>query len=278
VAHRLLLAAAAAVGLPLLLLLIAAVAGNAVQHRLVWSIDPVIPKFSKISPLSGFKRLYGPAAWVNFGKGLAKLAIVGAVLVSVLWPQRAGMASLVTADVAKIAPFAFGLIVKLLSSALAILALVALADFLYQRHSWRERQRMTVQELKEEFKQSEGNPEIKAKIKQMRRQRAAKRMMAKVPKASVVITNPTHYAVALQYEIGMAAPLCLAKGVDAVALRIREVAAEHNITIVENPPLARALYATVDVDREIPGEHYKAVAEVISYVMKLQSRRAWRPA
>ncbi|MDQ0471417.1 flagellar biosynthesis protein FlhB [Labrys wisconsinensis] len=277
-ARQLLIAALAAIGLPLLMLMIAAVAGNAVQHRLVWSYDPITPKLSKISPLAGFKRLFGMAAWVNFGKGLAKLAIVGAVLVFVLWPKRASVAGLLSADVATIAPFAFDLIVRLLASALAILTLVALADFVYQRHSWYQRQRMTVHELKEEFKQSEGNPEIKAKIKQMRRQRASKRMMANVPKASVVITNPTHYAVALRYEAGMGAPVCVAKGVDAVALRIRALAAEHGVAVVENPPLARALHATVDVDREIPGEHYRAVAEVISYVMKLKARRAWRPA
>jgi len=142
--------------------------------------------------------------------------------------------------------------------------------YFYQRRSWYERQRMSVQEMKEEFKQSEGNPEIKAKIKQMRRQKASKRMMANVPKASVVITNPTHYAIALQYDRGMEAPVCLAKGVDAVALKIREVAGEHSIPIVENPPLARALHATVEIDEEIPTEHYKAVAEIIGYVMKLR--------
>ncbi len=274
-ASRLAIGATAAVGLPLLLILIASMAGNVIQHRLVWSYDPVTPKLSKISPLAGFKRLFGQAAWVNFGKGLAKLATVGAVLVFVLWPQRDEIAKLLSADIAVTVEFTFWLIVKLLASSLVILTFVALGDWLYQRHAWYERQRMTVQELKEEFKQSEGNPEIKAKIRQMRRQRSAKRMMANVPKASVVITNPTHFAVALRYESGMGAPVCVAKGVDAVALRIREVAKAHEVTIVENPPLARALHAAVDLDDEVPAEHYKAVAEVISYVMKLKSGRAW---
>ena len=129
-------------------------------------------------------------------------------------------------------------------------------------------------ELKEEFKQTEGDPAIKAKIRQMRAERMRKRMMAAVPKASVIITNPTHYAVALKYERGMNAPVCVAKGVDAIALKIREVAGEHDIPIVENPPLARALHATVEIDQEIPPEHYKAVAEVIGYVMRLQRRGA----
>ena len=129
---------------------------------------------------------------------------------------------------------------------------------------------MSLREIKEEFKQTEGDPAIKAKIRQLRQARMRKRMMAEVPKASVIITNPTHYAVALQYERGMNAPVCLAKGVDNIALKIREVAAAHNIPMVENPPLARALHATVEIDEEIPPEHYKAVAEVIGYVMRLR--------
>jgi flagellar biosynthetic protein FlhB len=124
--------------------------------------------------------------------------------------------------------------------------------------------------MKEEFRQSEGDPMIKGKIRQLRMARARKRMIAEVPKASVVITNPTHYAVALQYERGMNAPVCVAKGLDATALKIREVAEQHSIPVVENPPLARALHATVEVDAEIPAEHYKAVAEIIGYIMKLR--------
>ena len=131
---------------------------------------------------------------------------------------------------------------------------------------------MSLREMKDEFKQTEGDPAIKAKIRQLRQARMRKRMMAAVPKASVVITNPTHFAVALQYERGMNAPVCVAKGIDAIALKIREVAADSNVPIVENPPLARALHATVEIDQEIPPEHYKAVAEVIGYVMRLNRR------
>src|ERR1041385_7999561 len=131
---------------------------------------------------------------------------------------------------------------------------------------------MSLRELRDEFKQSEGDPTIKGKMKQVRQTRQRKRMIANVPKAAVVITNPTHYAVALQYERGMDAPICVAKGVDAMALRIRAIGAEHSIPIVENPPLARALHATVEVDEAIPPEHYKAVAEVIGFVMRLRKR------
>jgi flagellar biosynthetic protein FlhB len=147
---------------------------------------------------------------------------------------------------------------------------MAAADYLFQYRQWYQRQKMSLQEIKDEFKQTEGDPLIKNRLKQIRLARARKRMMAAVPKASVVITNPTHFAVALQYERGMDAPVCVAKGIDALALKIREIAQEHGVPIVENPPLARALHATVEVDDAIPQEHYKAVAEVIGYVMKMR--------
>jgi flagellar biosynthetic protein FlhB len=147
---------------------------------------------------------------------------------------------------------------------------VAAVDYLFQYRQWYERQKMSVREIKEEFRQAEGDPAIKGKIRQLRQQRARKRMMAQVPKASVIITNPTHFAVALQYERGMNAPLCVAKGADLIARKIREIAEAHDIPIVENPPLARALHGTVEVDQEIPQEHYRAVAEIIGYVMKLR--------
>jgi len=167
-------------------------------------------------------------------------------------------------------PFTRSLALQMLGAVVAVLALIAAADYFIQYRQWWERQKMSVRELKEEFKQQEGDPAIKGKIRQLRQQRMRKRMMAAVPQASVVITNPTHYAVALQYEKGMNAPVCLAKGVDVIALKIREVATAHNIPIVENPPLARALHATVEIDQEVPPEHYHAVAEVIGYVMKLR--------
>src|SRR5437870_12743461 len=163
-----------------------------------------------------------------------------------------------------------GLTLHLLGAVVAMLAVVAIADFFFQYRQWFQRQRMSLQEMKEEFKQSEGDPHVKGRIRQLRQARMKKRMMAAVPKAAVVITNPTHYAVALAYERGMNAPVCVAKGVDLIALKIREVAAKHGIPIVENPPLARTLHATVEIDAEVAPEHYKAVAEVIGYVMRLR--------
>jgi flagellar biosynthetic protein FlhB len=173
---------------------------------------------------------------------------------------------------AALLPATLALLIKLLGGILAIYAFLAVGDAVYQRMSWMKRQRMTKQELKQEFKESEGNPEVKARLRQIRSARVKKRMMAQVPTATVIVTNPTHYAVALRYETGMAAPVCVAKGVDALALRIRAVAAEHGVPVVENPPLARALHASVDVDDEIPVDHYKAVAELIGYVLRLRRR------
>jgi flagellar biosynthetic protein FlhB len=167
-------------------------------------------------------------------------------------------------------PLSLSLALKLLGSVVAMLAVVAAADYLFQYRQWYERQKMSLRELKDEFKQTEGDPAIKGRMKQVRQIRMRRRMMAAVPKATVVITNPTHYAIALEYERGMDAPICVAKGVDSIALKIREVAGKHSVPIVENPPLARALHATVQIDQQIPPEHYKAVAEVIGYVMRLR--------
>jgi flagellar biosynthesis protein FlhB len=180
------------------------------------------------------------------------------------------MAALVNTNLEAVLPLTLSLALKQMGAVVAILAVVAAADYLFQYRVWYERQKMSLRELKDEFKQSEGDPTIKGKMKQVRQRRQRRRIVAAVPKAAVVITNPTHYAIALQYERGMDAPVCVAKGVDALARKIREIADEHRIPIVENPPLARALHATVEVDQAIPPEHYKAVAEVIGYVMRLR--------
>jgi flagellar biosynthetic protein FlhB len=260
----------AAIAIPFLILMLAALAGNLVQHRLVWSYETIAPKLSKISPAAGMKRLFSMQALMNFAKGIVKLLLVGGVLTALMWPDRYRMMSMVRTDPAVILPLVKSLTLKLLVAVVAMLAVLAAADYLFQYRRWYERQKMSLRDVKEEFKQTEGDPTIKGKLKQLRQQRARKRMMAAVPKATVVITNPTHYAVALNYERGMDAPVCVAKGVDALALKIRAVAAEHRVPVVENPPLARALHATVEVDQPIPAEHYKAVAEVIGYVMRLR--------
>ena len=260
-----------AIGVPLLMLAIAAIAGNMIQHRLVWSSESLTPKFSKVSPGAGLKRIFGKQAVANFAKGLFKLAALGAVMMAVLWPERSRLESFMMFDPSAILGIVINLTLQLMGAVVAMLAAVAIADYFFQYRQWYQRQRMSLQEIKDEFKQSEGDPHIKGKIRQLRQQRMKKRMMAAVPNASVIITNPTHYSIALSYDRGMSAPICVAKGVDNVAFKIREVAKKHDIPIVENVTLARALYATVDIDEEIPVEHYHAVAEIIGYVMGLKN-------
>jgi flagellar biosynthesis protein FlhB len=269
-AHNLEYALIAALGVPLLMLALAAIAGNMVQHRLVWSGEALKPKLSKISPAAGAKRIFGKQAAANFAKGVFKLMALGAVMTAILWPERHRLESMVHFDPAEILGVTTNLTLQLMGAVVAMLAVVAIADYFFQYRQWYERQKMSLQEMKEEFKQSEGDPQVKGRIRQLRQARMRKRMMAAVPKASVIITNPTHYAVALSYERGMSAPVCVAKGVDLIALKIREVAGEHDIPVVENVPLARALYAIVEIDDEIPVEHYHAVAEIIGYVMGIR--------
>ncbi|MEH2475807.1 flagellar biosynthetic protein FlhB [Nitrobacteraceae bacterium AZCC 2161] len=257
-------------GMPFLFLIIAAVGGNLIQHKMVFSTEGLTPKFSKISPMEGAKRLFGKQAVANFLKGLFKLIALGAVMCAVLWPERFRIDAMIRFDPTVILGTTVTLTLQLMSAVVAMLAAVAIADFFFQYRTWYEKQKMSLQEVKEEYKQSEGDPHIKGKIRQLRQAMMKKRMMAAVPKASVIITNPTHYAVALSYERGMSAPICVAKGIDSIALKIREVAGKHDIPIVENVPLARALYATTEIDEEIPVEHYHAVAEIIGYVMGLK--------
>jgi flagellar biosynthetic protein FlhB len=265
-----------AIGVPLLMLALAAIAGNMIQHRLVWSSESLTPKFSKVSPGAGLKRIFGKQAVANFAKGLFKLIALGAVMMAVLWPERHRLESFLMFDPSAILGIVINLTLQLMGAVVAMLAAVAIADYFFQYRQWYQRQRMSLQEIKDEFKQSEGDPHIKGKIRQLRQQRMKKRMMAAVPNASVIITNPTHYSVALSYDRGMPAPVCVAKGADNIALKIREIAKKHDIPIVENVPLARALYATVDIDEEIPVEHYQAVAEIIGYVMGLKRGLAAR--
>jgi flagellar biosynthetic protein FlhB len=261
----------AAVGPVLAILVVAAIAGNAIQHRLLWTTEPLAPKLNRISLVAGAKRIFSKQAMVQFAKGLLKLAIVGSVIYTIGASEIERMGLLINGEIALSVGVTFTLALKIMAAVTAIMALVAAADYLWQQHSWYERQRMSVREVREEYKEQEGDPTIKAKLRQIRQSRSRKRMMSEVPEATVVVMNPTHFAVALKYEQGMGAPICVAKGQDNVALKIREVAYRHAVPVVQNPPLARALFKAVDVDQEIPVEHYKAVAELIGYVMKLRN-------
>lgn len=263
--------------LPLLVLVGAALAGNLLQHRLVFSANKMVPELSKLSPLKGAKKIFGTKGAIDLLKATAKIVVIGGLVVAIVWPDMSDLRHAPTMELTSVAAFIRHEALKIAMAVLAVMAVVAIGDTFYQRYDWFENLRMSVKDLKDESKQSEGDPHVKAKIRQLRGERARTRMMAAVPDADVVITNPTHFAVALKYEAeSMGAPKVVALGQDNIALRIREVAEENNVPIVENPPLARGLFASAELDREIPAEFFKAVAEVIGYVMRLQGKLARR--
>ncbi len=252
----------------------AGLAARYVQDRPTFTGERMTPKLDKLNPVQGFKRVFGKQAAASFLKSLAKLVVVGAAMAWVLWPNNAELENVALLDPRALLLFIKERVVSLMLALASAAAVIAAIDYVTTRQSYMKRMRMSRREIKDELRQSDGDPMVKAKLRQIRIERSRKRMMANVPNASVVITNPTHYAVALKYEQGETpAPICLAKGVDAVAARIREVAEENNIPIVEDPPLARALFASADVDEVIPREHYEAVAKVIGFVMRLARRR-----
>lgn len=260
-------------GAVMLATIIGGAGGNLAQSGLLFTAEKMKPQWERVSPMAGFKRIFGPDGLVQFLKTFLKLLAVGAICWFVLKPHVREFENLAAMSPAAILPFARDLAIALMASALVFLGFTAGADYLWQRYRFAERMKMTKEELKEDYKQSEGDPHVKAKLKQIRAQRSRQRMMQNVPTATVVVTNPTHYSVALRYEKGDAAPVCVAKGVDALALRIREVAREHSVPIVENVPLARALYAAVDVDETIPREHFEAAAKVIGFVLQGRKKR-----
>ncbi|MBX2831412.1 MAG: flagellar biosynthesis protein FlhB [Rhodospirillales bacterium] len=261
-------------GIPFVLLVFFAAAGHLVQNGLVVSLDRIEPKPEKLNPLKGLKNQFSMKTMVEFIKNVSKIILVGVVLTLVIMPEMLDIELYPQLSLTLTLERLYDMIVILMIATISLTAVIAGLDFAYQRYEFTKQMKMSKQEIKDEFKQTEGSPEIKAKVRQIRMERAQQRMMSNVPKADVVITNPTHFAVALKYDVGeMAAPMCVAKGQDNIALKIREVAEEHNISIMENPPVARALFATVEVDQEIPPEHYKAVAEIISFVFRQKGKK-----
>jgi flagellar biosynthetic protein FlhB len=259
---------------PLVLSLIGAIASGYLQFGLIFSAESLMPKLDKISPLAGLKRLFSSRSLAEFVRGLLKLAIVGAIAMFLILPEVASLNKLIGMEMIQLLWETKRLLTKLLVGVVSIVAVITAIDVIYQRMQHMREMRMSRQELKEEYKETEGDPLVKGRLRQLRMERTRRRMMAQVPQSDVVVTNPTHYAVALKYDqASMAAPKVLAKGIDKAAQRIREIAKEHGIPIVENPPLARGLFAACDVDQEVTPEFYKAVAEVISYIFRLKRRR-----
>jgi flagellar biosynthetic protein FlhB len=259
--------------LPLVLIVVAAAAGSLMQTGLVLATEKIGFDMERLSPIAGFKRLFSIRALLEFLKGLAKFAVVMTIVGALLRPEIGRMEMLISSPPAALTADIYRLLIKITVGALVLVVLLAVLDYGYQRFSFLRSMRMSKQEVKEEHKQSEGDPMVKARLRQIRMERARKRMMAAVPGASVVVTNPTHFAVALKYEMGAkGAPKVVAKGADLIALKIREIAEENDVPLVENPVLARALYANVEIDHEIPPEHFRAVAEIINYVFRLKAK------
>ena len=258
---------------PLVLALFAAFFSGYLQFGLIFSGEQLAPSLDKISPLAGLKRIFSMRSLSEFLKGLLKLVIVGSIVYTVITPSVGQLHKLIGMEIVQLLGVITDLLHRLLFTVFSAMVVIALLDLLYQRYEHTKKLRMSRQEIKDEMRESEGDPMVKGRLRQLRMERARKRMMAEVPKADVVVTNPTHYAVALKYDAQMASPKVVAKGVDKVAQKIREIAAENNVPVVENPPLARGLYAAVDIDQEITPEFYKAVAEVIGYIYRMKRRK-----
>jgi flagellar biosynthetic protein FlhB len=256
---------------------LAGAAGNLVQHGLLFTPDKLKPDFQRVSPGAGFKRMFGIDGLAQFAKSLTKVGLTGVVAWFVVKPHMDEFRGLAGMEIAGLLPFTLDLVRRLFIAVVLLFLVIAGADWFWQRQRFMSKMRMTKEELKEDYKQSEGDPYMKARQKQLRNERARRRMMQAVPGATVVVMNPTHFAVALKYDPGEApAPLCVAKGVDSLALKIRAIAEEAGVPVIEDPPLARALYASVDIDETIPASHYEAVAKIIGFIMQSGRRAAAR--
>ncbi|MGA0607434.1 flagellar biosynthesis protein FlhB [Phenylobacterium sp. VNQ135] len=253
---------------------ICGIAGNLSQTGFMFSGEKLKPDLSKFNLLKGLQKLFGPDGLMQFAKSVLKVCVTGALGWWILKPFIPQLANLAALDPMAMLPFAVDILKRLLFAVAALSLAVAGADWLWQRQRFMKRMRMSKEEVKEDFKQTEGDPHVKARQKQIQFERAKRRMMQAVPDATVVIMNPTHYAVALKYDEGASgAPLCVAKGLDSLALKIRAIAEEAGVPVIEDPPLARALYAAVEVDDMIPPAHYEAVAKIIGFILNAANGR-----
>lgn len=231
------------------------------------------PKFSKLNPISGFKRILSVNSVVELIKSIAKIVLIGYVCYAYVADRISDLLLLYDMPLMQAVQFSAEMIVELGMRISLVYMVIAFADYAYQKHKFKEDMKMTKQEVKDEYKQQEGDPKVKGKIRQKMQEVSRRRMMQNLPTADVVITNPTHYAVAIKYDPDVAdAPIVVAKGADYLAAKIKEVAKENSIEIVENKPLARMLYANVDVEQMVPPELYQAVAEVLAFVYKVKGK------
>lgn len=253
-------------------IVVVALAINFMQVGFAFSLEPLMPNFDKINPISGFGRLFSKRSLVELCKALLKIGIVGGFVYRFMIKQTGQVPSLISAELIDSLHLTASLILDLVFNVSTVMFILGVFDYMYQWWQNKESMKMSKEDVKQEHKQSEGDPHIKGKIKQRQRAMSMQRMMQDVPKADVIVTNPTHFAVALKYDKDMAAPIVVAKGQNLIAQKIKEIAKEHKVVIVENKMLARALYASVEISQSVPHELYQAVAEVLAYVYKLKKR------
>jgi flagellar biosynthetic protein FlhB len=254
-----------------LVTVVVAIFSNYLQIGFLMTGDPLMMKFSKLNPLEGAKKIFSMRAVVDMLKSILKMTIIGYVVFTTLWDQKDQLMELARLPLENIFIFMSSITLKLGIKIGIVLIVMALFDYMYQKYEFEKSLKMSKQDIKDEYKKSEGDPLIKGKIREKQRRMAMQRMMQEVPKADVVITNPTHYAIALKYDPkNMQAPTVLAKGTDYIALKIKQVAKENRIITMENKPLARALYAQVEIGEAIPADMFQAVAEVLAYVYKMK--------
>ncbi|KGM46992.1 flagellar biosynthesis protein FlhB [Pseudooceanicola atlanticus] len=252
-------------------MLLAAVVGILIQGDIVVAADRITPKMEKINPLKGFKKIFSLDSFVEFLKSVAKVLVVGGISIYIAQLAVRGIWQAESVVPHAILPYIGRYAALLLIIVTILLVVIAIADIMWKRFQWLKKQRMSIQDIKDEHKDTEGDPHIKAKRAEERRKRSRQRIKTAVPTATVVLTNPTHFAVALRYENGVdEAPVCVAKGADLMAAQIRKIARESDVPLIENKPLARSLHAVAEIDEQIPYEHWQAVAEIIGYVMDLQ--------
>jgi len=258
--------------IPFAILMVLGIVANISQTGFIFTTKKLEPNWDKLNVFAALSKFITMQKVVDSLKGIIKISVIAFIGILVLSPYLQKAELMPDMSVIGILKLIHKITIILISTVVIATLIIALADYAYQKYTHLKKLRMTKQEVKEEYKQMEGDPLVKSKIRQVRMERARHRMMDNVHKADVVIVNPTHYAVALEYKMEtMDVPVVVAKGVDNIAFKIREIATEDDIPIVENPPLARALYASVDIDEPIPTEHFKAVAEVIGYVMQLKN-------
>ncbi|MBU5673064.1 flagellar biosynthesis protein FlhB [Paenibacillus brevis] len=250
-----------------------AVVANYAQVGFLFTGELLKPKFSKLNPLKGLKQIFSMRSLMEFFKSIMKLIIIGYLVYSTLWGEKDQLAGLSRIPVEQAFYFTADITMNLGIKIAAALLVLAVVDFLYQRYEHEKNLKMSKQDIKDEYKKMEGDPLVKGKIRERQRRMALQRMMQEIPKADVIITNPTHFAIALKYDGSkMDAPQVVAKGQDFVALRIKEIAKEHGVITIENKPLARALFQRTEIGDSIPGDLFQAVAEVLAYVYKLQGK------